>query len=550
MALTLYELLGSAYHLSRVHNNLGISLYRLGRYPEAVAHYEQAIEGSRRLGNTPNLASALNNLGNLYTLIGSFSLAEDVLKSALEAARLCGNTRVEAYATCSLGRALTGAGHLHEARGMLQDAVRLAQLSGERVLEAQALLHQVIACAYAGDLDEAGALNREAAELLGSDPAPYTAGLVGFSQGLCSLLAGDASKALRRLAGAAAQFDQSGDIRWRERSTLLLAQASYQQRDLAAVAEYLDSIRETAQSEAGPASLRQDAPVAQEVLRYAVRALPAGAAFGRLWAVADAAASPAEPANAARLISLERPIVKAYGLGDFSVELNGVTLDESRGLTAKAKELLFFLLSTGRRTRREELMEALWPENDMLKDTSVLRTNVYRLRKVLYDHCIAVQGDSYRIDPAGHFWFDLHYFNELVQRSRQSQCSPVERVMLLETAVQLYRGPFLDEISSDWCVAKRYDVEIRFASAALSLATSYLQDGSAVSALQLCERVLTSDPFNEEAVLLLIRAHLALGDRNTALLQWRSFERRLQSETGSMPSRDIASRSELLLRAS
>jgi LuxR family transcriptional regulator, maltose regulon positive regulatory protein len=179
-----------------------------------------------------------------------------------------------------------------------------------------------------------------------------------------------------------------------------------------------------------------------------------------------------------------------------------------------------------------------------------LRTNVYRLRKVLYDQCIVVRGDSYDVDPTGHFWYDLHYFKELVKRSRQSNCSPLERLMLLESAVKLYQGPFLEEVASDWCVAERYDMEIRYTSAALALATTYVENQDYLEAVEICERLLAIDEFNEDAVLLVVRSHLALGDRSTAMLHWRSFERRLQSEGGTSPSRQASSQYELLLRAS
>jgi len=549
MALTHFEAVASPDRVARTHSNIGISLYRLGRYPEAIKHYEQAIDGTRRIGNTGALASALNNLGNLYMSIGSFSLARDVLNSALEAARLCGNTRVEGYATHSVGDVLASTSHFEEASSTLRDAITLARESGETVLEARALLSQARVSARVGSTRESEMLVKQAEDLVGSTPTPYNEGLIDFSRGLSRILVHQSDEASDLLLSALGHFTKSGDAHWMQRTILLLAQAAYEREDLDEVRSLLAGLEAQATSEAGPAALRAEAAIAQDALRYAVDQTAGGERFARLRALADAAAAaPTDPQAAAELRGIERPVVKALGLGNFAIEINGALLDDSRGLTAKAKELLFFLLATGRRAQRDELMEALWPE--LLKDSSVLRTNVYRLRKVLYDRCIIVQGDTYRIDPAGHFWFDLHYFKELVQRARQTQCSPAERVMLLETAVQLYRGPFLNEVSADWCVAERYDLEIRFASAALSLASAYLDGNRPADAASLCERVLSADQFDEEAILLLVRAHLALGDREAAILHWRSFERRLQTEGGNRPSTDAAARYEVILRAS
>jgi ATP/maltotriose-dependent transcriptional regulator MalT/DNA-binding SARP family transcriptional activator len=549
-ALVLFEILGATYHLSKVHSGLGIGLYRLGRYPEAIAHYEQAIEASKRLGHSATLASVLNNLGNLYVAVGSFGLAQDVLRSALEAARVSGNTRAEAYVTQSLGRALAATGEFEEAARMLREAVDLTRQSGETVSEARAILDLARALAQLGSTDQAESLLSEASTLIEANPATYDLALLGFSRGLVWFLLGDSLRAKDGLVDALQRFAQSGDARWTERTSLLLAQVAYQLEDLPAATTFLLTLRGTLRSDDGPAALRPESILAQGVLRFAVDELPDAVLFARLLSVANAAGSATAAATSpVQARAAERPIVKALSLGDFSVELNGTALDESKGLTSKAKELLVYLLASGRRARREELIEALWPDNEASKDSSVLRTNVYRLRKVLYDQCIVVQGDTYRLDPAGHFWFDLHYFKELVQRSRQSQCSPVERTMLLETAVELYRGPFLNDVSSEWCLAERFDSEVKFTGAALALANSYLESDNAAAALSLCDRILAGDPSNEDAILLQVRTHLAMGDRSSAMLHWRGFERRLEAE-GSRPSTDAAARFQRLLRAS
>lgn len=552
-ALELYAPLGSLYHLARVHMNLGSTLYRLGRYPDAVAHYEQAIDASRRVGHSVTLAATLNNLGNLYVSLGSFALAQDVLRSALEAARLSGNIRVAAYATHSLGDALAAGSQFGAAAGMLRVAIELCREAGEAVLEARVLLSLARTCSRMSSLrsvDEAEALLERAKALIALRPTPYDLGLLSFSIAALKLRRGDFSAARPALADALHQFEDSGDLRWSERTLLLLAQAAFKLEDLESSAGYLQRLEAAASSEAGPAALRPEAALAQDVLEYAVGNFPGGSAFVRLLAAADAAlAMPAEPPAETPSQSIERPLIRAYGLGAFALERNGTPIEESSGLPPKAKELFFFLLAAGRRARRDQLIEALWPESEAVRDGSVLRTNVHRLRKVLYEQCIVIQGDFYKLDPSGQFWFDAQYFKELLERSRGSECSPVERLLLLDTAVQLYRGPFLDELSSDWCERERYNLEVSFASAALTLASIYLGDGKPGQAIPLCERVLAHDPLNEDAMLMLVRSYLSTGDRGAAMLHWRAFERRLRSEVGVPPSCEAASQYQRLIQS-
>jgi LuxR family maltose regulon positive regulatory protein len=546
-ALALYESLDATYHLAKVHSAIGACLYRLGRHPEGIEHYEVAIEASRRLGNHATLASTLNNLGSLYVSIGAFTLAQEVLRSALEAARLCANTRVEAYAMQTLGTAFLGNLQFEEAIRTFRDAVDLTRRSGETVLEARALLALAQALSYAGALAEAREIVEQAGEMIPSSPTAYDGAMLSFSRGLLALRGGDAAQAKEALVDALQRFAQSGDIHWTEAASLLLAQVAFEMSDLPAATAFLHALRGTLRTDDGAAALRLEAGLAHRVLGFAVEQLADGALFARLFA-APGPAAPAAPLAPPR--TLERPLVKALSLGAFAVEINGTPVDESRGLTSKAKELLIYLLTTGRRARREELLEALWPDTGAAKDASVLRTNVYRLRKVLYDQCIQVQGDLYRIDPGGLFWFDLQYFKELIQRSHRSDCSPVERTMLLETAVKLYGGPFLNDISAEWCLAERYDADVKFVGAALSLARVYLESNNPAAALELCDRVLAGDPLNEDAILLQVRAHIAMGNRPHAILHWRSYEQRLEAETGSRPSCDAALQYEGLVRAS
>jgi DNA-binding SARP family transcriptional activator len=58
-------------------------------------------------------------------------------------------------------------------------------------------------------------------------------------------------------------------------------------------------------------------------------------------------------------------------------------------------------------------------------------------------------------------------------------------------------------------------------------------------ALDACRAILVDDAWNEEAVLLGMRACLALNDRPTALRLYRSLEAALRHELGLSPRPDL-----------
>lgn len=112
--------------------------------------------------------------------------------------------------------------------------------------------------------------------------------------------------------------------------------------------------------------------------------------------------------------------------------------------------------------------------------------------------------------------------------------------MSLETAVEIYRGPFLSEYYSDWCVAKRDRLAEHFKVALLALAEIHLRRERYERAVDLCERALETDPYHEDALLLLVRVLVAAGDRLSALGRYRRFVEKMKRGIGETPSFRLA----------
>ncbi len=254
----------------------------MGRNAERIEHYEVAIDASRRLGNNATLASTLNNLGSLYVSIGAYSLAQQVLRSALEVARLCANTRVEAYALQTLGTALMGSLQFEEAVRMFRDALDLTQRSGDPVQEPRSLLSLAQALVHSGAFEEAGSLIEKAAGMTDCGRTTYDLAMLRFSRGLLALREGNAVQAKKDLVEALQRFAQSGDIRWTEATSLLLAQVAFELHDLPAATAFLHTLAGTLRTDDGAAALRLPAGLAQGVLDFAAKQLPEGVLFARL----------------------------------------------------------------------------------------------------------------------------------------------------------------------------------------------------------------------------------------------------------------------------
>ena len=104
------------------HNNLGVALCNLGRYPEAANHFRQAV------GVKDNYADAHFNLGSLLRSQGRFVESEQPLRRALKLKPASVDAQV------SLGATLFNLGRVGESRALLEKAVKGAPRHVEGLL--------------------------------------------------------------------------------------------------------------------------------------------------------------------------------------------------------------------------------------------------------------------------------------------------------------------------------------------------------------------------------------------------------------------------------
>ncbi len=175
--------------------SLGIVCWRLGRYSDAVAHQEQALEIAGEIGDKGELrraltglgivywqlgdsgkaldcsrralalyredgdrigqARALGNLGSMHDRLGNFAAAMEHNSQALELFRAAGDTAGAANELCGLGCTLEQLGRYYEALDHLREALTLAREAGYRETEAQVLGNLGIVYRRLGRFDDA-----------------------------------------------------------------------------------------------------------------------------------------------------------------------------------------------------------------------------------------------------------------------------------------------------------------------------------------------------------------------------------------------------------
>jgi DNA-binding SARP family transcriptional activator len=210
----------------------------------------------------------------------------------------------------------------------------------------------------------------------------------------------------------------------------------------------------------------------------------------------------------------------------------------------------YLLLQKNRAAGHEVIIEALWPDSnsdsliDMLHQaTSALR---HALEPDLPDkfpsRYLKVEGEHIALYLPPGSEVDFEHFERVLPLAVQARSAD-----RLQEALNLYTGEFFpSDRYADWSEEKRHSLADLRQRGLLSLAKAYLDQNQYYYAINCCRQILSIDAWNEDAVLLAMRAYLGLQDVPHALQLYRDLEKTLDAELGLRPREDVRSLAETL----
>lgn len=243
-------------------------------------------------------------------------------------------------------------------------------------------------------------------------------------------------------------------------------------------------------------------------------------------------------------------------LGPFHAKIDD---EPAKGFESnKVRALLAYLaVEADRLHRREALAELLWPGRCGRNALANLRYALYDLRKSIGDHeadppFLLITRRTLQFNTDSDYTLDVESFGGLIGEHSLSAvdgaasrrvCPERSRwvsgavIPDLQSAVSLYRGPFLEGFSlgdcpafEEWALFKREYLNRKMVSALQRLAVYAEQAGRYEQARHYLRRELELEPWQEEAHRRLMRL-LALGDqRSAALAQYETCRRLLAKE--------------------
>lgn len=212
------------------------------------------------------------------------------------------------------------------------------------------------------------------------------------------------------------------------------------------------------------------------------------------------------------------------------------TNDLSKVITGRSLALLVYLAVTGKAQDRTILADLLWDNLPEAQAKKNLRYVLYDLRQAIGDHLL-VSRQTIAFQRKGHYWLDVEIFSAYLHAEE-----PKANVELYKEVLELHQGEFLDgfyiqdaPIFEEWLAARRRQLHTQAVHGLHLLAQEYLVQRNYEVGLQLTQRLLTLEPWNEEAHRQQMRLLAYSGRRSAALAQYEVCRRALATEYSAEP---------------
>ncbi|TDB76189.1 tetratricopeptide repeat protein [Micromonospora sp. KC723] len=211
-AIDLCRRIGDRAGEAHCHLNLSLTLELSGRYEAALEHAHTALNLFHVAGHRPGYASSLGVVGWYHALLGRYERALDCCRQAVKLQTELGSPHESPATLDSLGYTYHQLGRCAEAAVTYQRAVTLYRESGDRYHEADTLVHLGDCHQLAGDGEAALVAWRQALNIFDDLRHPAAAGLRALPLSWAGLtpttdMVADTCGPVAPLTGRRARFD-------------------------------------------------------------------------------------------------------------------------------------------------------------------------------------------------------------------------------------------------------------------------------------------------------------------------------------------------------
>lgn len=523
----------------------------LGNYREAEETYSKVLKIWKRDANIWPQASLLNNMGYMYHLEGQYAKSEDAYEEGLLCARRSGHTRSEALISIGLGDLYTELQDFEIASQNYQHAASLLNTRQDQFLLFSLQVGMANLALQEGDLGSARGILAEMVALIKPGQSHYEDGMLNFIRGKSEMMEGKLPAAIQYLEEAELQLREDGRdlecvivdvwlaavycaVKKRELASKKIMDLAGGRRKVSHVA-----LVAAAQTRTWLDGMQKDVDSGQTARNLLVQADRLVSRFPSIRR---------ELHRHARVVQMPAPSLSIQAFGTSTVYVDGKALNNSDWQTQSVRDLFFFFLTQSRSLTKEQVAAILWPEIDAPAKLRLrFKNELYRLRRAVGQEVILFENLVYSFNRNLDYEYDVEAFESFLAKAMAAKTTE-EQINFYQKAVDIVKGPYLDDIYFEWTMADRERLNHKYLEALLALADLYQKQARLNDALAICQRAIKRDPTLEAAYRLCMQIYQRLGDRQAILRTYQTFASDLKQNLGLNPSPEMNDFYQKLLR--
>jgi DNA-binding SARP family transcriptional activator len=204
--------------------------------------------------------------------------------------------------------------------------------------------------------------------------------------------------------------------------------------------------------------------------------------------------------------------------------------------------LAYLVLNRGRPVSRDELIEALWPDDVPADPSASLRTQLSRLRSALGPEALAGR-DAVELQLPPATWVDVEAAEHAIQAAEAALAGSEWKQAWAHgnVALNISSRPFLAGFEAPWVEEVRRELAELQSRARESIARAGIGLGGSelAGAERSARELVRTAPFRESGYVLLMRALAASGNTAEALRAYERLRKVLKEELGTAPGAEI-----------
>ncbi len=520
-----------------LYQDLGTIYEMVGDINRSIGYFQQALRYWEAVDRPWALANTLNSIGVSHYYRGEYDKAQETLKQALDKAREAGYVRIGAYILAGLGDLYRDLERLDEAVQAYREGLEIAQQINEAMINVYILAALGDVYRMKGQRQQAQELLQRALFLAEQHNSGYEIGLCKLGLGILACDEGNKPGASHYLEQARALFESGGAQREMARTELQLAYLHFIGQDMPQTLSHLVHALDIADRIGCDQFMMIDGvrllPLYSYALRRRIGVTRLRRVRDRIQAICQ------EQKQAIRHVPVQpgpqELHLQAFALGPSRVFKDGRLLGRSDWGSMVTKEMFFYLLEQRQPLLKEQIIDVFWPEVSEARANSNFHSTTYRLRRAIAPNALLYEDGLYRLNPDLELWYDVEVFQDLIARVGQQDLPLEQQERLLEEAIGMYRGNFMAECYSDWCIPQREALREIYLEALLQLGHIRAAKEDLDEAIELFQAALKLDDIREEIYALLMRMCALKGDRDGVTRWYLRCQEVLRDELGVSP---------------